>query len=125
MPPPSSLRGVRAALLSLCLTACGAGWKALPSVQPGALPARQQVQVWQGGHPHRLHDVMISEDSISGIPFTRPPEDERARVSLPRASVDSVRVGNPVAGFWKTIGLILGTTTLASCLAGWCGMSSD
>jgi hypothetical protein len=31
---------------------------------------------------------------------------------MARAQVDSVRLGNPVAGFWKTVGLVIAVPML-------------
>jgi hypothetical protein len=67
----------------------------------------------------RWHALVIGADSISGVPYVRPPGCDSCRVALPRAEVDSVRLGNPVAGFWKTFGLVVGIPVLvfgAICL---------
>jgi hypothetical protein len=55
----------------------------------------------------RLHAVRLSNDSLSGVPFVKPPDCDSCRVSLPRDAVDSLRTGNPTAGLWKTVGLTL------------------
>ena len=86
--------------------ACGAGWRR-SDLQPGALKPRQQVQLWRGGSATRWHAVVIAHDTISAIPFTRPSACDSCRVRFPRAEVDSIRLGNPVAGFWKTLGLVV------------------
>jgi hypothetical protein len=88
--------------------ACGAGWHRIEPVAPRSLPKRQQVELWQGSHRLQLHAVRLLGDSISGVPFVRPPECDSCRVSVPRASVDSLRAGNPTGGFWKTTGLVIG-----------------
>jgi len=53
--------------------------------------------------------VRFTGDSISGIPFTKLRSCDRCRVSFPRATVDSLRAGNPTAAFLKTVGLTIGT----------------
>jgi hypothetical protein len=63
------------------------------------------VQVWQHGSALRWHAVRITPDTISGIPFFRSTTCDSCRVAVPRGSVDSIRLGNPVAGFWKSVGL--------------------
>jgi hypothetical protein len=93
-------------LLILGTAGCGAGWRTTP-LTPGPLPPRQQAQVWTGGHALRWHGLAVATDSISGVPFTRSPACDSCRVTIPRASVDSVRLGNPSAGFWKSV--VLGT----------------
>lgn len=65
------------------------------------------------------HAVSVTGDSISGVPYVDSPNCAGCRVSMSRVMVDSVRLGNPVAGFWKTMGLALGAMVLA--LAAWGG----
>ena len=89
------------------------------------LPPRQQVQVWQHGTALQWHAVQLTVDSVSGIPFVKPVECDSCRIRLPRANVDSLRLGNPVAGFWKTMALaaaILITPLIILC---WNGCPND
>lgn len=72
------------------------------------MPRQQQVQVWSSGEVRRWHGVAVTEDSIVGVPFTEPLNCRTCRVGMARAAVDSVRLGSPVAGFWKTVGVVLG-----------------
>jgi hypothetical protein len=96
-------------LLTLALLAgCGAGWRQRPGLGLGALPPRQQVQVWSAGRMDRWHAVVIAADSVSGIPFLQAVDCDSCRRHVPRAQVDSLRLGNPTAGFWKTVGLVIG-----------------
>jgi hypothetical protein len=76
-------------------------------VTPGPLKARQQVQVWHRGRVEQWHAVVVTPDSLSGIPFNQPVSCDSCRIAYERAAVDSVRFGNPVAGFWKTAGLVI------------------
>lgn len=71
----------------------------------GALPSRQQVRVWQGGEAVRWHAVVVTHDSVSGVHWREPTLCDSCRVGLPRAEVDSLQIGNPTAGFWKSVGL--------------------
>ena len=96
--------------LSLCvgavlLTGCSAGWHRIP-LAAGPLPERQQAQVWRGSRSDRLHGVVISTDSLSGVPYLRPTDCDSCRQAFPLAQVDSVRVGEPVGAFWRTYALI-------------------
>jgi hypothetical protein len=100
-------------LMTLSTTACGAGWRQPAQLTPGPWPARRQVQIWVGPEMARWHGVVIRSDSISGVPFLEPPDCDSCRRVLPLARVDSVRVGNPEAGFWKTLGLVVGIPVLA------------
>lgn len=37
-----------------------------------------------------------------------------AGVAWPMAVVDSIRIGNPTSGLWKSVGLVLGTTLVVA-----------
>jgi hypothetical protein len=95
-------------VMVMAQSGCGAGWHRIDPLGPGSLPKRQQVQVWEGGQKVQLHAVKLDGDSLSGVPYVQPPDCETCRVSVPTTSVDSVRAGNPSAGFLKTTGLVLG-----------------
>jgi hypothetical protein len=105
-------------ILSFFLSSCGAGWHRVEP-QPGPISARQQVQVWHDDRFEQWHSLLLREDSISGVPYFRAIKCDSCRLSLPRAEVDSLRYGNPTAGFWKTMGLVLGVPTVIVAIA--CG----
>ena len=90
-----------ASLLSLLVVGCGAGWQRT-DVAPGTtLEARDQFLIHHGTAVDRWHAVKVSDDSVIGIPWLQPIDCDSCRVALPRASVDSIRSGHPVGGFWK------------------------
>jgi hypothetical protein len=60
----------------------------------------------------RWHGVVVRSDSISGVPFLEAPDCDSCRRALSLERVDSVRVGSPEAGFWKTLGLVVGIPVL-------------
>lgn len=97
-------------LLELGAVGCGAGWRRPVQLTPGPWAPRQQVQVWSEGRVERWHGVVVGAHSISGSPYLRPPDCDSCRRALPLVRVDSVRVGKPVAAFWKTIGLVVGVS---------------
>jgi hypothetical protein len=99
------------------LEGCGAGWHQPAELGAAPLKPRQQVQVWQGGSVNRWHGVQVTADSIAGIPFQRPLDCDSCRVAVPRAAVDSLRLGDPEAAFWKSIGLGLGSILAIGALA--------
>jgi hypothetical protein len=80
----------------------------------------QQVQVWQGSTARRWHGVVASSTTLSGVPYLQSAACDSCRVTVPRSTVDSIRVGDPAAGFWKSVSL-LGVAALAIwCFRGGC-----
>ena len=63
--------------------------------------------MWQGQASQQWHAVQVTDSTVSGISFVKPVECDTCRVSVPRATVDSIRLGNPTLGFWKSFGLVL------------------
>ena len=93
--------------LPLLLGGCGAGWHRLDDLTPRTLPTRTQVQVWEGRHHRLLHAGTLGPDSITGVPFTMPPDCDSCRVSIAMGDVDSLRVGNKERGFVRSVQLFL------------------
>jgi hypothetical protein len=122
---PTSLMLRFSPLLVLMLVwGCGAGWHRPRAELPAPLPARQQVQIWRNGVALQWHAVRLTADSVSGISFLQPVQCDSCRVSVPRATVDSLRLGNPVAGFWKTMGLVTAIIFTPAIIYCWKGCSS-
>lgn len=100
-----------------CLMAtvgCGAGWRLASTTQPATLPPRQQVQVWMhDSQVLRLREVRWNSDSLFGLPYLAGLDRDTATVMVVSLSrIDSVRTGNPSAGLWKTVGLVVGGTVV-------------
>jgi hypothetical protein len=114
---PRPLRAALLLALSLIQVRCGAGWHRIAPPAPAVLPPRQQVEVWQAGRALRLHAVRLTTDSLSGVPYLQPPDCDSCRVRLPRGPIDSLRTGNPTAGFWKAVGLTLGGALVVGVIA--------
>jgi hypothetical protein len=104
----SLCRSAVVGLTVVLLAACGAGWHRVEYPTPDDLSPRQQVEVWSGGSARQWHAVRITTDSVSGVSYLQPIGCDSCRQSIPRNRVDSLRLGNPAAGFWKTVGLVLG-----------------
>jgi hypothetical protein len=51
------------------------------------------VWVWNGGTVEKWHAVVIAPDSVSGIPYRISLECDSCRRSMPRAQVDSMKLG--------------------------------
>ena len=97
---------MRAGLIGLMLlqSGCGAGWRTT-RLEPRRLPTRQQAQVWSAGKARQWHGILVTTDSVSGVPYTQAPECDSCRVGLARSTVDSIQLGNPSAGLWKSLAL--------------------
>lgn len=84
----------------LQLVVCGAlvsgcaGWYRIEVPTDTVLARRQQVQIWQGSRSQVLHAVRVRADTVSGIPFFQPLSCDSCLVTIPRAGVDSLRLGN-------------------------------
>ena len=57
---------------------------------------------------------------MSGIPFLKPVDCDSCRVKVERAEIDSLRIGDPVAGFWTTAALGALAGLVALCYLGGC-----
>jgi len=131
MPPaypnlrsPAPWRGRCRACLVLVIAAlqpaCGAGWRRFEATPRPTLAPRQQVQLWSQGHVRRWHAVRWSAGSVSGVPFLQPIDCDACRLTVAQGTVDSLRIGNPTGGFWRSVGLTLGTMAVAGLVL--CGI---
>ena len=73
-----------------------------------------RVKLWTHTGVQQWHAVLVTRDSISGIPDTAPSQCDSCRVTLPTSAVDSLHVGyrqdgpdNPFASDLGIIALIL------------------
>lgn len=101
------MRGWRSSAVSALwlASACGAGWRREELSPERQLPARQQVQLWQGHQTRVLHAVIVGSDSVSGVPFHLPPECDSCRIAVERNAVDSMRLGNQERGAFRSLGI--------------------
>lgn len=106
-------RPLLTAFLCLDLSACGAGWHRVEPSPASTIPPRQQVLVYHGGVVDRWHATTMTSDSIVGIHWLKPIECDSCRTSLPLTQVDSIKVGDPSAGFRKSAALGYGIMAVA------------
>ena len=59
----------------------------------------EQVKVWSRGNVVRWHAVVVSRDSISGIPYKMPLDCDTCRRSIALTDVDSLRKASPLGGW--------------------------
>ncbi len=81
-----------------------------------------EVRIWSGKVETQWRAVLVTEDSITGIPRTTSPMGDSSRVRLPLSAVDSIQVGYVQAPdynlLWEMpvgILLALGLCALAHC----------
>jgi len=69
------------------------GWRDRPVnlVTPPFKP-QAQIQVFSGGSMAQWHAVIVTRDSVSGIPYTMPIACASCRRSMPLIEVDSMRI---------------------------------
>jgi hypothetical protein len=89
----ATLTGRSLLVFVLLMTGCGY-WGRRPIDQPTPLKPHDPVWIWSRDTVHKWHDVVITEDSVSGIPFgTERDCYSRCRRSIPRVQVDSMKLG--------------------------------
>ena len=86
---------VRCSLLASVLLAAGCSnyWGRRRVDQPIPVKPHQPVWIWSGGQVNKWHAVVITQDSVSGIPYRMSLKCDSCRRSLPRTQVDSMKLG--------------------------------
>jgi len=96
------------AVLALCCSSCAGEWSSRPLSALTPIATGQQVQVWHSGRAEVLHAVRLDSAHLTGIPYFKSVACDSCRVVIPRAQIDSVRVGDASDGAWKTVALLFG-----------------
>jgi hypothetical protein len=78
----------------LLAAGCGGGRGAPRRIEePFPLEPSAVVWIWSGGKVEKWHAVVFPPDSVSGIPYTMALPCDSCRRTMPRAQVDSMKVG--------------------------------
>ena len=93
MSQPLVSRVLRFAFLLLAAGCGGGRWTPLPIEQPFPLEPSAVVWIWSRGKVEKWHAVVFPPDSVSGIPYSMALQCDSCRRSMPRAQVDSMKVG--------------------------------
>ena len=76
----------------LLATGCGQHWE--PRVdQPTPVRASDAVLIWSSGTVEKWHGVVLTADSVSGIPYRMSLKCDSCRRNMPWAEVDSMKLG--------------------------------
>ena len=85
----------RFSLLAFVILAAGcvsnAEWERRTGFQPVPMKASDTVLIWSSGTVEKWHGVVITADSVSGIPYGRSLECDSCRLSIPLVRVDSMK----------------------------------
>ena len=84
---------LRFAFLLLAVGCSGGQWAPRRIELPFPLEPSDIVGIWSGGNVEKWHAVVITPDSVSGIPYRMALQCDSCRRSMPRAQVDSMKVG--------------------------------
>lgn len=96
-----------AAVTSL-FAACAIGPRIVPIPPAGALPPRQDLEVWQDTRVTTLHAVVVTGDSLSGVPIRQSPSCDSCRIAFHLAAIDSVRQVSTDKAALGTLGYVAG-----------------
>ena len=83
----------RFAFLLLAVGCSGGRWEPRRIDLPFPVDPSDVVWIWSAGKVEKWHAVAITPDSVSGIPYRMALQCDSCRRSMPRAQVDSMKVG--------------------------------
>jgi hypothetical protein len=79
--------------LLLAVGCSGGRWEPRRIDLPFPFEPSDVVWIWSAGKVEKWHAVVVSPDSVSGIPYRMALQCDSCRRSMPRAQVDSMKVG--------------------------------
>ena len=80
-------------LLLLLTQACSNYWGRRPIDQPVPVQRDVPVWIWSSSGVEKWHAVVITQDHVSGIPYQKSLHCDSCWRSIPRAQVDSMKIG--------------------------------
>src|SRR5437867_2141813 len=95
----------------LLATGCSGYWGRRPLDQPRPVEPKQPVWIWGGGEVMKWHAVVITQDSVSGIPYQMCVHCYSCRRSVPRTRVDSMKLGYRTLP--ENVTMVVGAATAA------------
>ena len=83
----------RFAFLLLAVGCSGGRWEPRRIDLPFPVDPSDVVWIWSAGKVEKWHAVVFPPDSVSGIPYRMALQCDSCRRSMPRAQVDSMKIG--------------------------------
>ena len=90
----------------LLAAGCSSGWGRGPLGLPTPLRPRDVVRIWSGGEVQKWHAVVITEESVSGIPHQMPVSCDSCVLRIPRTQVDSMKLDNKGPNALEMVGIV-------------------
>jgi len=115
-------RATTLALAVVTLTSCNS-WGYSQAPEPTPVPTKAQYKVYTADEVLWLREVMVTTDSLSGVPFKKELSCTSCRISLPLDAVDSVRIGR--SNTTKTVVIAVTSAFVILLLAGFSSVSYD
>jgi len=82
-----------AALTAMLLLALGCtSWYGRSAALGPSLGPRDQVRLWVHGRAYQVHGVRVSGDSVTAVPFIRPPSCDSCALRFALGEIDSAQV---------------------------------
>jgi hypothetical protein len=88
-----------------------AEWERRTGFQPAPVKPTDPVLIWSNATVEKWHGVILTADSVSGIPYETSLECDSCRRSIPLVLVDSMKVRHPTDA--KTVLVITGVVAAA------------
>ena len=67
-------------------------WRGHAGVLERSLEPRAQIRLWARGAVHQVHGVRVVGDSVTAVPFIRPPDCDSCALHVALRDIDSVQV---------------------------------
>jgi hypothetical protein len=96
--------------LALLAVGCHSEWR--PRLEePASIKPADAVRIWSSGTVAQWHAVVITSDSVSGIPYETSLQCDSCRRSMPLVLVDSMKVSHATSA--KTVLIVAGAFAAA------------
>ncbi len=112
--------------LAVLAVGCHSEWR--PRLEePASIKPHDVVRIWSSDTVAQWHAVVVTSDSVSGIPYETSLECDSCRRSMPLVLVDSMKVRHVTsAGTWAILaGVAVAATLVEAIVCHGLGLSRD